>query len=235
MAHCKECPNTDHVCARRVPIFSSLDPAGLLEVNSLIRHGEYEKGELLFSQGDPGMYLYIVRSGRVKLYTVSAEGRQQIIRILEHGDFFGELALFQDRQQLCYAEAMEASGICLLPRDDFRALLERKPKIALSLLTAMSTRLAQAEKFISDLTLKNVEERLASWLLVMAQKGISTSDGIRITLDLTREELAHLLGTTIETVSRRLNTLQAEGVITLSGHRTIFITDSEKLSDLVGY
>jgi len=116
---------------------------GLLEVNSLIRHGEYEKGELLFSQGDPGMYLYIVRSGRVKLYTVSAEGRQQIIRILEHGDFFGELALFQDRQQLCYAEAMEASGICLLPRDDFRALLERKPKIALSLLTAMSTRLAR--------------------------------------------------------------------------------------------
>ncbi len=60
-------------------------------------------------------------------------------------------------------------------------------------------------------------------------------DGIRITLDLTREELAHLLGTTIETVSRRLNALQAEGVITLSGHRTIFIIDSEKLSDLVGY
>jgi len=69
----------------------------------------------------------------------------------------------------------------------------------------------------------------------MAQKGISTSDGIRITLDLTREELAHLLGTTIETVSRRLNALQAEGVIKLQGHRAIFITDSEKLSGLVGY
>ena len=232
MALCQECSNTDHICARTVPIFSFLDPAGLLEVNRLIQPREYNRGELLFAQGDPGTYLYIVRSGRVKLYTVSAEGRQQIIRILEHGDFFGELALFQDRQQLCYAEAMERSGICLLPRDGFRALLEQEPRIALSLLTAMSARLEQAEKFISDLTLKNVEERLASWLLVMAQKGVPTPAGIRITLDLTREELAHLLGTTIETVSRRLNALQAEGVITLQGHRTIFITDSKKLESL---
>lgn len=232
MTHCHECLTADHVCARTVPIFSSLDPAGLLEVNSLIQHRHYEKTELLFSQGDPGNYLYIVRSGRVKLYTVSAEGRQQIIRILEHGDFFGELALFQNTWQFCFAEAMEPSGICLLSREDFRHLLERKPKIALSLLTAMSARLQQAEKFISDLTLKKVEERLASWLLVMAQKGVATPAGIRITLDLTREELAHLLGTTIETVSRRLNALQAEGVIRLQGHRTIFITDMKKLESL---
>ena len=99
----------------------------------------------------------------------------------------------------------------------------------------MSARLQQAEKFISDLTLKNVEERLASWLLVMAQKGVPTPDGIRITLDLTREELAHLLGTTIETVSRRLNALQTEGVITLRGHRTIFIKDSNRLKTMVDY
>jgi CRP-like cAMP-binding protein len=232
MAHCQSCPGSDHVCARTVPIFSSLNPAGLLEVNSLIEHRDYQKGEVLFSQGDPGNYLYIVRTGRIKLYTVSAEGRQQILRILEHGDFFGELALFQNTRQSCYAEAMENSDICLLPQKGFKMLLKEKPEIALSLLNAMSSRLAQAENFISDLTLKNVEERLASWLLVMAQKGVPTPVGIRITLDLTREELAHLLGTTIETVSRRLNTLQTEGIIAVRGHRTILITDMKKLEGL---
>ncbi|MGI6129594.1 MAG: Crp/Fnr family transcriptional regulator [bacterium] len=232
MPRCHNCPNTDHVCARTVPIFSSLNPAGLLELNSLIEHREYQKGELLFSQGDPGSYLYIVRSGRIKLYTVSVEGRQQILRILEQGDFFGELALFQNTRQSCYAEAMDSSGICLLPQQGFKTLLREKPEIALSLLDAMSARLAQAEEFISDLTLKNVEERLVSWLLVMAQKGVPTSQGVRITLDLTREELAHLLGTTIETVSRRLNALQTEGIIKRQGHRTIFITDISKLESL---
>jgi len=97
------------------------------------------------------------------LYTVSLEGRQQIIRILGPGDFLGELALFQDMKQWCFAEAMKPSSICLLPQQAFRSLLLQKPEIALSLLTAISARLAQAEKFISDLALKKVEERLASW------------------------------------------------------------------------
>ncbi|MGI6604049.1 MAG: Crp/Fnr family transcriptional regulator [bacterium] len=223
---------TDHVCARIVPIFSSLDTAGLLEVSSLIEHREYQRGELLFSQGDAGNYLYIVRFGRIKLYTVSAEGRQQIIRILERGDFFGELALFQNTRQSYCAEAMDDSGICLLPQESLKSLLREKPEIALSLLDAMSVRLAQAEDFIGELTLKNVEGRLASWLLVMAQKGIPTSQGIRIRLDFTREELAQLLGTTIETVSRRLNALQAKGIIELQGHRTILIRDVKKLESL---
>ncbi|NLY49663.1 MAG: Crp/Fnr family transcriptional regulator [Firmicutes bacterium] len=119
-----------------------------------------------------------------------------------------------------------------MPQESLKSLLREKPEIALSLLDAMSVRLAQAEDFIGELTLKNVEGRLASWLLVMAQKGIPTSQGIRIRLDFTREELAQLLGTTIETVSRRLNALQAKGIIELRGHRTILIRDVKKLESL---
>ncbi len=228
-----DCQAAAHVCARNVPIFASLAPEGLLEINSLIQSEEYAKGELLFHQGDTGTHLYIVRSGRVKLYNISGDGRQQILRILEQGEFFGELALFQDTHQYCFAEAMEFSQVCLLRQVDFQDLLRRKPSVALALLQAMSGRLSQAERFISDLTLKTVEERLVSWLLMKAQTGITVGDQITVILDLSREELASLLGTTIETVSRRLNSLQGQGFLTLHGHRSIVLRDVDGLKAML--
>jgi CRP/FNR family transcriptional regulator len=216
-----------------VPIFASLGLDELVEINNLIRSVEYEKGELLFSQGDTGTNLYIVRNGRIKLYTVSADGRQQILRILEPGDFFGELALFQDAPQNCFAEAMEFSQVCLLSRSDMNALLTKKPSVAAALLAAVSARLAQAERFIGDLALKSVEERLVSWLMMEAETGIHRDGEIEISSPLSREELAHLLGTTIETVSRRLNALQAEGLLALQGHRSIIIRDLESLKRIL--
>lgn len=233
MSHCLDCREADHVCARNVPIFASLGPEELVEINSLIQSAEYAKEELLFSQGDIGTHLYIVRSGRVKLYSVSSDGRQQILRILEPGEFFGELALFHDTQQYCFAEAMGSSQICLISQIDFQDLLKRKPTVALALLQAMSARLSQAERFISDLTLKTVEERLVSWLLMRAQSGVERGDEITVNLELSREELAHLLGTTIETVSRRLSSLQAEGFVTLHGHRSIVVKDLHGLEAIL--
>lgn len=233
MSDCDRCIGTAHVCARNVPIFASLNEAGLAVVNSLIRSLSYEKGELLFSPGDVGTHLYIVRSGRVKLYDISPEGRQQIIRILSQGDFFGELTLFQHTKQFCYAETMEPSGVCQLRQSDFKELLQQEPKVALALLEAMSARLSQAESFISDLTLKTVEERLISWLLMKAQTGARLGNEVEITLELGREELAQFLGTTIETVSRRLNSLQADGILTLYGHRTLVIHNVEELEGML--
>lgn len=233
MNHCTNCHDHGHVCARNVPIFASLGLDELVEINNLIRSVEYEKGELLFSQGDTGTNLYIVRNGRIKLYTVSADGRQQILRILEPGDFFGELALFQDAPQNCFAEAMEFSQVCLLSRSDMNALLTKKPSVAAALLAAVSARLAQAERFIGDLALKSVEERLVSWLMMEAETGIDREGEIEIRSSLSREELAHLLGTTIETVSRRLNALQADGLLTLQGHRSIIIRDLDGLKKIL--
>lgn len=230
---CAKCQSGPHTCARSVPIFAALDHRGLAEVNGLIYSLEYDKGELLFQEGDVGTHLFIVRTGRVKLYNVSAEGRQQILRILTQGDFFGELTLFQDAKQSYFAETMEPSQICQLHRADFKGLLEREPPVALALLEAMSARLYQAEAFISDLTLKTVEERLISWLLMKAQTGTRNGKEITIALDLNREELAHLLGTTIETVSRRLNGLQAEGILNLQGHRSLVIKDVGLLEALL--
>ena len=105
--------------------------------------------------------------------------------------------------------------------------------MAAALLQAISARLAQAERFIGDLALKSVEERLVSWLMMEAETGIDREGEIEIRSSLSREELAHLLGTTIETVSRRLNALQADGLLTLQGHRSIIIRDLDGLKKIL--
>jgi len=174
----KCCTNDpEHICASIVPIFKSLQYSELQKVNTLINKKNYPKGSILFTKGENSKQLYIVRYGSVKLYEMSEDGRQQTIRLLEPGDFFGELALFVDKQQyLLTAETLEDTGICLLARDDLKTLIHQNPEISLGIIQALTERLDYAENFISTLTLKTIEQRLISWLLAMAEKeGVLTA------------------------------------------------------------
>lgn len=230
----KDTREAEHICASLVPIFATLNDDELEKVNRLIQKRDYIKGSILFTKGDPVNHLYIIRFGRVKIYEVAKDGRQQIIRILEHGDFFGELALFKASCHLHSAEALENTGLCLLHREDFKKLIRQNPEIALNIMQALTERLAYTEKLIGDLTLKSIEERIAAWLLAIAEKeGVRNLQGIRITVGLSRQELANLLGTTQETVSRKLTKLQAEGIIAIKGQKSIIILDKEKLAQMV--
>lgn len=232
MEHCG-C-ETEHICASSVPIFKALGMQELRKVNDLIRKMEYHKGNILFMQGSPSDYLCIVRYGRVKFYETSRDGRQQIVRILEQGDFFGEFSLFRVENHTLNAEAMEDTGLCLIPREDFKELISLNPEISLNIMQSMSERLVSAENFIVDLALKSTEERLAAWLLSMADKqGLRTSQGVKIKVTFSRQELANLLGTTIETVSRKLSKMQSEGIIAIEGQKDIIILDQVKLDQLI--
>lgn len=228
------CDQPEHICASIVPIFKTLQYHELQKINTLITKKNYSKGSILFTKGDSAKHLHIVRHGRVKVYEMSEDGRQQIIRLLEPGDFFGELALFMEKQDyLLNAETLEDTGICLLSRDDFKALIHQNPDISLGVLQALTERLAYAETFISTLTLKTIEQRLISWLLAMAEKeGVLTPQGIRLTINLPRHELASLFGTTRETISRKLSKLQADGLLTLHGQKQIMILDKDELISL---
>lgn len=225
------CNEPEHICASIVPIFKTLQYHELQKVNTLINKKNYQKGSTLFTKGDAAKHLYIVRYGRVKIYEMSEDGRQQIIRLLEPGDFFGELALFMEKQHyILNAETLEDTGICLLSRDDFKALMHQNPDISLGVMQALTERLASAESFISTLTLKTIEQRLISWLLAMADKeGVLTPKGIRLTINLPRHELASLFGTTRETISRKLSKLQADGLLALNGQKQIIILDKDEL------
>ncbi len=228
----KTCCNLEHICASTVPIFANLNHKELMELNRLLVKVDYGKGDILFSKGESAQHLYILRYGRIKIYDVSPEGKQQIVRILEQGDFLGELSLFRTYPQPFFAEAMEDSGLCLLYRQDLKDLIKANPEISLQVLESISERLALTETFITDLTLKSVEERLSTWLMMMAQhSGVHTPEGIKISINLSRQELAQLLGTTPETISRRLTRLQESGAIKLQGQRTI-IVDKERLEAL---
>ena len=224
----------EHICASIVPIFKNLQYSELQKINSLITKKNHQKGAALFIEGDVAKDLHIVRYGRVKLYEMSEDGRQQIIRLLEPGDFFGELALFMEEEHyLLNAETLEDTGICLLSRDDLKALIHSNPDISLGIMQALTERLAYAEKFISTLTLKTIEQRLISWLLAMAEKeGVLTTKGIRLTIHLPRQELANLFGTTRETISRKLSKLQADGFIALNGQKHIIILNKNGLLSL---
>jgi len=224
----------EHICASIVPIFKTLNYTELQKINTLIKKKTYPKNSILFSKGDGTSHLHIVRYGRVKLYETSEDGRQQILRLLEPGDFFGELALIMEKQHyLLNAETLEDTGICLLSRDDFKKLIHQNPEISLGVMQALTDRLAYAENFISTLTLKTIEQRLISWLLAMAEKeGVFTPQGIRLTINLPRHELASLFGTTRETISRKLSKLQADGLITINGQKQVMILNKDELTSL---
>lgn len=224
----------EHICASIVPIFKDLQYHELQKINTLITKKDYQKGSVLFTKGDATKQLHILRYGRVKLYEMSEDGRQQIIRLLEPGDFFGELALFIENQHyVLNAETLEDTGICLLSRDDLKALIHQNPEISLGIMKALTDRLTYAETFISTLTLKTIEQRLISWLLAMAEKeGVIISQGIRLNIHLPRHELASLFGTTRETISRKLSKLQANGLIAINGQKQIIILNKDELTHL---
>ncbi|KZL92742.1 nitrogen fixation regulation protein FixK [Clostridium magnum DSM 2767] len=229
-----DCKEMEHVCASIVPIFSTLDTDELRKINSLIQKKEYAKGTILFEQEDPANYLYIIRHGKVKLYKMSKNGRKQIIRILEQGDFLGVLSLFSDEHHSLSAEALVDTGTCLISREDFKNLIRQNPEMSLGVIHALSKRLSYTEKFITDLMLKSIEERLVTWLMLLAEKeGKVTPQGILISINLSRNEIANLLGTTTETVSRKLTKLQSEEIISIKGSKTITILNKEKLEALI--
>lgn len=221
----------EHICASIVPIFKDLQYSELQKINTLITKKDFPKSSVLFTTGDVAKHLHIVRYGRVKLYEMSEDGRQQIIRLLEPGDFFGDLALFVDKEHyVLTAETLENTGICLLSRDDFKKLIHQNPEISLGIMQALTERLTNTEKFISTLTLKTIEQRLIAWLLAMAEKeGVMTPEGIRLTMHLPRHELASLFGTTRETISRKFSKLQADNLISINGQKQIVIINKDKL------
>ena len=227
---CTNQPET--VCSCVTPIFKVLNYTELQKINTLITKKSYSKNYVLFSKGDPASHFYILRYGRIKLYEMSEDGRQQILRLLEPGDFFGELALIMEKQHyLLNAETLENTGICLLSRDDFKKFIPHNPEISLGIMQALTDRLDYAEKFISTLSLKTIEQRLIAWLLAMAEKeGVITPQGIRLTINLPKHELASLFGTTRETISRKFSKLQADGLITSNSPKQITIVNKDGLS-----
>ena len=213
------------MCISKVPIFNHLEEKEMREILKQSQQMIFEKGEIIYHEGDPLEYLYIVHRGRVKIYKLFESGKEQLLRILEPGEFLGELALFTEKVMDSYAEAIEKSEICAIHRDDIQELMKTHPTIPLKILSEFSERLDETEYLVGQLSARDVETRTASYLVKLAED----TNTLNVILPMSKKDLASYLGTTQETISRRLSYFQTEGWIKQVGHRKINILDLDAL------
>ncbi len=224
------------VFLRRVPIFGGVDDESLIKVASITSEKNYSKKNIVFHEGDYGDALYIIKSGRTKIAKVALDGREKTLTILKGGDFFGEMAIFDDMPRSATAESMDNDVRLLsISKNDFERLIIENPSIAIRIMKDLTRRIRQVNEQVQDLAFKDVHGRVASTLfnLLTAEKEVSkdpNKDQIN-SLKMTHQDLANMVGSSRETVTRALNRLQDEGIISIS-HQQISIIEMDKLNDL---
>jgi CRP-like cAMP-binding protein len=212
----------------RVPLFEGLPSGQIEDLAMIVTDQLFKKGETIFSEGEDGNGFYVVITGRVKIFKLSPEGKEQILHFFGPGEPFGEVPVFAGQQFPANAEAMEESRIFFFPRKSFVDLVKRNPSLALNMLAVLSKRLRRFAALIDDLSLKEVPGRLAAYLLYLSDQNKGSKD---LELAITKAQLASLLGTIPETLSRILGKLGSQGLIETDGRR-IRILDEEGLRDL---
>ncbi|MDQ0158274.1 Crp/Fnr family transcriptional regulator [Alkalibacillus salilacus] len=217
-----------NVCIQSVPIFNHLDMNEMKKIASASQHYLYEKGEWLTHPDDESEQLYIVYNGAVKVYRLSENGKEQVIRILYSGDFTGDISLFAGTPSDYFAEALEPSRICVIDRSSLEMFIENYPKIGLKMIKSYTLRLEATEKQLSDLTAEHIDTRLANYLL----NQIKREENHTIHLKLSKKDLASFLGTTPETLSRKLGQFQQAGWIELIENKTIHVKDQNALETI---
>lgn len=213
-------------CLRKVPIFSGLSWEEMAEIGDLITDRYYVKGETIYSAGEKGERLYVVNEGKVKIFTVSEAGKEQIIRILNPGDFMGELSLFIRSPANSSAQALEPTTVCIIDGSKLNQIINRVPSIALKIIEELTKRLQSAENLIESLGLHDVEQRVADLLLKMS------AGQDEFVLSISKKDLASHMGMSQETLSRKLSSFQEMSLIRQIGHRKIIIRDREGLRAL---
>ena len=213
-------------CVERVSIFSNLDKEELKEITYLIDHKEFKKGELIYMAGQKGGSLYVINSGKVKITRISSSGKEQVIRILEEGEFMGELSIFKSSPLMDNAEALEHTTMCIIDKKDLKNLLKKYPLISLKIMEELSERLERAESLIENINLSSVEKRLADILLELAD------ENREVDLKISKKDLASQIGMSSETLSRKLSAFQELGIIKLIGQRKITILNPSALEEI---
>lgn len=234
MKSCNHCNHEDHYCIDNVPIFRDLLPDEKESIMNSSNQKRFKKGEIIFTPGDSFDDLFVVNKGMVKISKVSSLGKEQILRILKPGDFMGELALFSKSILNNTAEALEHTEICIIQGNKIRQLLIQNPEMSIKFLQKYTERIEETEELIEQIGLRDVEQRIANYLLLEIENNqiINNNGKYEITLPVSKGDLAALIGTTQETLSRKLSLFQDNGWINLKGQRIIEVTDIKRLENI---
>jgi len=211
------------------PLFAALDPEGAAALRASLVARDVAKGDVIFSEGQPGDQMYVIVEGKVKLGQTSADGRESLLGVLGPGEMFGELSLFDPGLRTSTATALTDSIVLALGNDQLRPWLSGRPEVAAALLQALARRIRRTNEAMADLVFSDVPGRVAKALMELGEKfGEITPDGLLVTHDMTQEELAQLVGASRETVNKALADFAQRGWIRLES-RQVLILDVERL------
>ena len=209
---------------RRCPLFAGLKEEDLKRIRAVASLRQIGKKEILFGEGEEAKGFYVILSGKVKLYKISPDGKEQILHIVSAPDAFAEAALFLEGSYPAFAEALTDSQLLFFPKRDFIQLIERNPKLSINMIVSLSHFLRRFASLIEELSLKEVSSRIAKYLIdlsiKLSKEGKSSKE---VELDLSKTQLASKLGTISETLSRTLAKMKAKGIIDVKKNRILIL------------
>jgi CRP-like cAMP-binding protein len=217
---------------KQCPLFAGLKEGDLRRIRSIALLKQLEKKEVLFSDGEEAKGFYVILSGKVKLYKISAEGKEQILHVVSAPDAFAEAALFLEGNYPAFAEALADSQLLFFPKRDFVHLIETNPQLSINMIVSLTHFLRKFASLIEELSLKEVSSRVAKYLIDLSLKSAKDGKNPReVDLDLSKTLLASKLGTISETFSRTLSKMKAKGVINVRKNK-ILILNRELLEEM---
>ncbi len=217
---------------RRIPLLRDFREDELAAVIERLSNQRYAKHQFLVREGDPGDTFHIVLAGSVAVVRVASDGRETILSILKEGDFFGEMSIFDSSLRSASIKALTDVEVSTIARTDFLDLIDSNPRIGRLLVIELSERLRAANALIAATTSQDIRARLASLLLNLASNfGEPAENGTRISLRLTNQEMANMIGTTRESVNRTLNRMWDDRLIDMRTSN-IVVVEPERLRAL---
>ncbi len=219
---------------KKVSVFQDLSHTQLQLLYDLVTLRSYKAGELIFTQGQQGDAIFFVVSGRVKIMVTSADGREKIIKVMESGHVFGEVVLFDGGPYPATAQALDDCQVGVLRNEDVYGLMRQNSELAISLLQLLARRLKMAQRQLHDLALKDVFTRVTQLVCELAEnEGVVLPCGsVQLSLRLTREEMAQLVGTSRETLTRVLSELKQLGLLNVDRNQ-VFIPSLVRLREVI--
>lgn len=223
----------DTAILRNIPLFREFEDAQLEQIAQTTTPRTFHKHEFVVREGDPGGTFYIILDGSVAVTRIASDGRETILSILKVSDFFGEMSLFDSSLRSASIKTLTDVTVGVIEEKDFIDMLDRSPKIGRYLVIALSQRLRAANQLIAATTSQDIRARLASLLLNLTQSfGEKVENGTKITLRLTNQEMANMIGTTRETVNRTLNRFWDERLIDMRTSHVV-VVEADKLRNLI--
>jgi CRP/FNR family transcriptional regulator len=217
---------------KRCPLFAGLKEEDLKRIRAVASLKQVRKKEILFGEGEEAKGFYVMLSGKIKLFKISSEGKEQILHVVSAPDAFAEAALFLEGSYPAFAEALTDSQLLFFPKSHFVQLIERNPQLSINMIVSLSHFLRRFASLIEELSLKEVSSRVAKYLIDLSLKSSREGKNPReVELDLSKSQLASKLGTISETLSRTLTKMKAKEVIDVKKNR-ILILNRELLEEM---